>query len=603
MRVPGTSEGMTGMRAGLLAVLLGAGLLYLWGLGSVGFQDPDEGMYAEISREMLASGDWVVPTFNGVPYIEKPPLMYWLTAGTFAALGLSEFSARLWKVLPVLAAVAVTGALGRCLFSARAGLLAAGILATTMGAYLFSRITVMDPLLLLGIALAAYGIVRAGERSTGHCLWARLCFWGGITIGVMSKGLPGIAFPLVLLTLWAMTRRDGGAARMLLTWHGALGALLAILPWHLLVARRVPGFFQFYVLDNQLFRFLGTRAYAEDGQGLGALAFLLVTGWALFPWTPPLAAVVTAAVKGGISDGRQWFLLGWVGAAVGIGLASSFRLEYYALPAFPAAALSVAALVCRAEEASMPGPAGGHPGRASRDALWFWTLVALAGGILYCLGVLWVWQAGLLTPTGIVQGLSVWSTNYRVILEYGLPLPPVSPGRYAAVLLGGGILWVLGFGGAVWRLYAGRVLAATAAIACVGVGLCLAAGVVLREVGPHHSLQPLAERLIAILRPGDAILHERGLEKGGGLLFYLRRPVLVLNGTRGDLEFGSTLPGTGDRFIDTRRFQEIWGGRGRAFLVTDLPPERSAIARLPAGARVPLASTGTRWLYANQPVN
>jgi hypothetical protein len=171
------------------------------------------------------------------------------------------------------------------------------------------------------------------------------------------------------------------------------------------------------------------------------------------------------------------------------------------------------------------------------------------------------------------------------------------------VLLGGGILWVLGFGGAVWRLYAGRVLAATAAIACVGVGLCLAAGVVLREVGPHHSLRPLAERLIAILQPGDSILHERGLEKGGGLLFYLRRPVLVLNGTRGDLEFGSTLPGTGDRFIDTRRFQEIWGGRGRAFLVTDLPLERSAIARLPADARVPLASTGTRWLYANHPVN
>jgi 4-amino-4-deoxy-L-arabinose transferase-like glycosyltransferase len=591
------------MRAGLLAVLLSAAAFYLWGLGSVGFQDPDEGMYAEIAREMLVSGDWVVPTFNGVPYIEKPPLMYWLMAGTFGVLGLSEFTARLWKVLPMLAAVALTGALGRRLFSARAGLLAAGILATTMGVYLFSRISVMDPLLLLGITLSAYGLVLVGDRPGGHCLAARLCFWGGITTGIMSKGLPGLIFALLLLALWKMTQHDGDAVRTLLTWQGALGALFVILPWHLLVARRVPGFFRFYVLDNQIFRALGTRAYTEDGQGLGVLAFLVVTGCALFPWTPQLAAAVTAAVSGETFGGRQWFLLGWAGAAVGLCLASSFRLEYYALPAFPAVALSVAALVCRAEEASRSCPAGAHAGRMSGGALRFWSLVALAGGILFCLGVVWIWQSGLLTPIAIVRGLSVWSTNYRAVLEYGLPLPLVSPGRYAAVLLGGGILWVLGYGGAVWLLHARRALGAAAAIACVGVGLCLMAGVLLREVGPHHSLKPLAERLGRLLQPGDTVLHERGLEKGGGLVFYLRRSVLVLNGTRGDLEFGSTLPGMGERFIDTRRFQEIWGGRGRAFLVTDLPPERSAIARIPAGAQVLLDFTGSRWLYANRPMD
>jgi 4-amino-4-deoxy-L-arabinose transferase-like glycosyltransferase len=604
MHMPERPTEIKWVRFGNLGIVLLAGVLYLWGLGAVGFQDPDEGMYAEIAREMLASGDWVVPTFNEIPYVEKPPLTYWLTAGTYAVLGPSEFSARLWKVLPILGAVGLTGALGRRLFSAHTGILAAVILATTMGTYLFSRITETDPLLLLGITLAAYGIVRGGERFGGRFLAARLCFWGGIAVGVMSKGLPGLAFPFILLALWTLTERDGRAARTLLRWYGALGAALVILPWHLLAALRVPGFFQFYAVDNQVLRFLGVRAYTEDGRGLGALVFLVVTFCALFPWAPLLGAAITAAFRGEASNGRQWFLLGWIGATVGICVASSFRLEYYAFPAFPAVALSVATLVFQAErESSSSAPLRKHPGGVPSDALRHWTLVALTGGLLYCLGLIWIWQAGLFTPLNIIRGLSAWATNYRVILDYELPLPSVSPSSYAAVLLGGGILWVIGFGIAAWRLYAGRALAATATVACVGLGLCLLTGAVLREVGPHHSLKPLAERLNAILQSGDTLIHERGLEKGGGLLFYLRRPVVVLNGTRGDLEFGSTLPGSAGRFIDTGQFQEIWNGRGRAFLVTDLPRERSAIARVSGGEQRPVASTGTRWLYVNRVAN
>src|SRR5512137_601646 len=146
-REPG---GSMGLRTGVWLLLLVAPC-YLWGLGAAGFQDPDEGMYAEIAREMLASRDWVVPTFNGVPYIEKPPLTYWLTAAALAALGPSEFAARLWNVLPVLGTVAMTGALGRRLFSPCAGIVGAGILATTLGTFLFSRISMMDPLLLFGV--------------------------------------------------------------------------------------------------------------------------------------------------------------------------------------------------------------------------------------------------------------------------------------------------------------------------------------------------------------------------------------------------------------------------------------------------------------------
>jgi 4-amino-4-deoxy-L-arabinose transferase-like glycosyltransferase len=127
--------------AGILAITL----VYFWGLGSLPLLDPDEGMYAEISRQMLASGDWIVPRFNGVTYVEKPPLMYWLTAATHAVAGPSEFSARFWKVASMLGTIALTSGLGCRLFSSGVGALSGMILATTLEALLFSRITQMDP--------------------------------------------------------------------------------------------------------------------------------------------------------------------------------------------------------------------------------------------------------------------------------------------------------------------------------------------------------------------------------------------------------------------------------------------------------------------------
>ncbi len=591
-----------GLGAGLWLLVLAAPF-YLWGLGAVGFQDPDEGMYAEIAREMLASRDWVVPTFNGVPYIEKPPLMYWLTAGSLALLGPSEFAARLWKVLPMLASVALTGALGGRLFSRRTGIVGAGILGTTLGIFLFSRLAQMDPLLLLSITASAYGIVRAGDAAAERRGAGDLWWWGGVAGGVMSKGLPGLVFPLGLLTLWVLVRQDGGLWRRVWTLRGAGGAALLVLPWHLLAARRVPGFVQFYVIDNQLLRFLGTRAYQEDGRSLGTAAFLGVTACALLPWTPYLAAALGRAVRGEARDPRWRFLLGWIAAVIGFFSVSSFKLEYYALPAFPAIALVVAVLVCQASDGAAAGrPEDGSKTSAGHKALLAWTRISLWGGMLFCLGIAWVWWAGWLTPRPIIRALSFWSTNYRIILDHDLPLPPVTPGPYAGVLLAGGLVWVAAFGAAAWCLARGRVLTSAAAVGSAGLGLSLLAGAVLHEVGPHHSLKPLADHLNAVHRPGDVLIHERGLEKGGGLLFYTRRPVLILDGRRGDLEFGSGLPEAAGRFIDARRFREIWSGEVRVFLVTDLPASQSAISRMSSAVPIPVAATGTRWLYANRSV-
>jgi 4-amino-4-deoxy-L-arabinose transferase-like glycosyltransferase len=661
--------------------------LYLWGLGGYGFLDPDEGMYAEIAREMLASGDWVIPRFNGVPYVEKPPLLYWLTAGTYAMLGSSEFSARLWKVVPILGTMVVTYGLGRRLFSEGIGMLSSLLLATTLGVFLFSRNSQMDPLLVFAITLSVFGIVAAALRLPGRAWgsggYAAWCFWLGIGIGVMSKGLPGLFFPLALLALWTLVRRETGAMRGVWSWGGIAMALVLVVPWHVMAAIRVPGFFDFYVMDNQLIRFLGERAYVEDGKSLGTLAYLGITIYALFPWAPYLAAALLAlcasispsrlpppaslssvfrppsslravgptgpeaalcppsslravgptgpeadlrplsssfppdasrltppALRFTLHDSRLQFLVGWIALVVGGFALSSFKLEYYALPAFPAVALFVAAFLASVGHAGKPGTPlkSSHPGASPvRDELSFrllrvWTWVALVGGLLYTTAVAWAWWTGYFTPQNIVRGLSLWATNYRVVLEQGLPLPPVLPGYFGALLLGGGLLWVGGFAAALFWLRRGKVVAAIFVVAVVGVGLSAMAASVLRLVESHHSLKPLAERLNSVLQPGDVLVHERGLEKGGGLLFYTGRQFLVLNGTRGDLEFGSRLPGYERTFIDTDAFRNLWDSGSRVFLVTNLPEVRSAISAVSGPTPILVTSTGTRWLYSNRPL-
>lgn len=594
-------------------------VLYLLDIGEFGFLEA-EGMYAEIAREMLASGDWVIPRFNGIPYVEKPPLMYWLTAGTYALLGTSEFSARLWKVIPTLATCLLTYGLGRRLFSDGVGILSALLLATTLGSFLFSRITQMDPLLVCAIALSAFGIVGAGPRTSGGA-WRRgrgagPCFWMGIGIGVMSKGLPGLLFPLALLALWILLRRDTRVMRGVWSWGGMTGALALVLPWHVAAATKVPGFLEFYVLDNQLLRFLGQRNYVEDNSPLGTLAFLGVTVWALFPWAPYLAAALMALgsslFRGASSftfhDSRLRFLVGWIALVVGFFAVSSFKLEYYALPVFPAVALLVAAFLAGVDHAEKPAAPlkQNHPGESQvlhqmpLRVLRGWTWVALAGGLLFSSAAAAAWGVGLLTPQNFVRGLSIWTTSYRVMLEEGQPLPPVSPGYFSALLFGGGLMWTAGFAAALGWLRRGQVLAAALAVALVGVGLSAMAASVLRLVEPHHSLKPLAARLNGAMRPEDIVVHERDLEKGGGLPFYIERQVLVLNGARGDLEFGSKLPGLERTFIDTAVFRNLWASASRVFLVTDLPTTQSAISTVSDPAPVLLASTATRRLYSNR---
>jgi len=131
------------------------------GLGSVSLLDPDEGMYGSIALEMVRSGDWVTPHFNGIRYIEKPPLYFWLTAATIFLFGQSEWVIRLWSAVPALGAAILTWRMGALLHGSLAGTLSAVVLVSNVGMFRYARVAATDCLLVFSITLAVYGFVKA----------------------------------------------------------------------------------------------------------------------------------------------------------------------------------------------------------------------------------------------------------------------------------------------------------------------------------------------------------------------------------------------------------------------------------------------------------
>src|SRR5437879_8475883 len=160
--------------------------------------DPDEGLYAAIAQEMLSRADWVIPHVNGLPYLEKPPLYFWLTAATMWLLGPPEAAVRVWSALAALGTVLLTWRMGRRLYGAPAGFLAGIALATMIGNALYVRKASTDQLFVFCLTLAMYGLLRDVKRPDRA--WTRfLLLYVGAGLGVLAQGLLGLMLPMLIV--------------------------------------------------------------------------------------------------------------------------------------------------------------------------------------------------------------------------------------------------------------------------------------------------------------------------------------------------------------------------------------------------------------------
>ena len=563
-------------RSAELVPLLAVSLPVLFfGLG-LSFLDPDEGLYGAIAREMLSGGDWVLPHFNGLLYLEKPPLYFWLTALTMWLGGPLEWAVRVWSALPALGTVLLAWRLGRRLYGSSAGLLAGVALATTAGYALYVRKASTDFLFVFCLTLAVYGFIRDAERPDGGRTRFLLLYLGA-ALGLLTKGLIGLVFPLLIVGIslaWVgrLTWRDLNLRR------GAVLFAVVALPWHLIAAWRAPALFWYYLGDNQLLRFLNLRGFREDDVPISTLGFLVVSFLWCFPWGVFLLARSAPDSR----PAARWrpVIVVWTLVVLGFFMLSRSKLEYYALPAFPALAILV-----------------GGAWAAGRDiGRWLWV------GLVGCtaVGVWALWAGAGLTPTRALSGLAELNVYYRILRDQGLPFPFASPRPFGLLLQGLGLTLVAGWGLATfcwWRGWRRVSFGALLGMAGIIAGLIVQ---LLHVVEPHHSVKAVSRAIIARADPADLIIHEGSLEYSAALPFYTGRRIVVLNGAWGDLEFASRLPEARGWFLDTAELARVWEGPTRVFFVTRRPREQSVLATFPPPGIRELGQYGSRWLYSNR---
>lgn len=333
----------------VLALLVAA--LWFGGLGSRKLIHPDEGRYAEIAREMAVSGDWVTPRLNGLKYLEKPPLQYWMTALAYRAFGVAEWTARLWPAFTAFAAVVVVGCAGHLLAGRAVGLYAALALAGMAGYVVNGHMLSLDAGLaaFLATALAALLVAQRPDASpTSRRNWM-LVAWAAMALATLSKGLIGIVLPGGALVLYTLLQRDFALWRRLYIGAGLLLFLAVAAPWFVLVAAANDEFLQFFFVHEHFQRF------AEPGHrrpGSWWYFVPLLLGGSL-PWLPVLVAgarqLVVATPPGANGFSWQRFALAWAVFVFVFFSASSSKLPSYIVPMFPALALLAGWLLARLE--------------------------------------------------------------------------------------------------------------------------------------------------------------------------------------------------------------------------------------------------------------
>jgi len=318
----------------LTGCVLLAAVLAFSGLGARPLISPAEARYALVAREMVESGDWIQPHFNHTRYYEKPPLTYWSVAASYRLFGFTEFAARLPSALAYIGTVLLTFLLAYELVGSGTAPLAALIYATSLGPFLFGRFLFTDTLLVFWLSVSLLGLAKMTWRPASVA--GPMVFYLGASLAGLTKGLIGLLFPVAAAAAYAFFLGGQGFVRRLRPWLGVSIVAIVFLPWHVLLAWQDPAFLRFYFVNEQIARFLGRRD-PINYTPLSVPAFWTATLLWLFPWFLFLPSALPR--RGGRWSRRLVLVWIWsVGIVVFFTLTGS-RMEYYALPAFPALAV------------------------------------------------------------------------------------------------------------------------------------------------------------------------------------------------------------------------------------------------------------------------
>ncbi len=593
--------------AAVLALFLA---IYLGAAFSPALQDDVDTSHAIAAREMLTRHDFVTLHINGVRYLEKAPLMYWLIAASFRVFGYTDFAARLPIVLSMFLLVLLGIHWGTRAFGPRAGLYTGLFTATGVGYFLFTRVLIPEALLSLLIAAAFYCLVSALDRPNSRLYW-----YAGyviLALAVLTKGL--LALVVIGLTLLAYLAFTGEWRRWreFRLFTGLLLFFAVAAPWHILAGLRNPatadhhGFFWFYFVNEHFLRFLGRRIPKDYNKLPAYLYWTLHLVW-LFPWSlyllialrrafadlrhSPGQSTTPAGEPHPITGEPQpsagspqppsfgecgvhptpasetspgltfrartrWICILWASVTL-LFFSFSTNQEYYTFPAYLAIFLLLAAALAGEEEENR------QP----------WLLATTALSVVVRLAFACVLVAGL------------WSSRHlpfvpdigEVLAQTNLDTDTLSMGHilnltgqsFAALRLPA-ILAVLAlvFGSLAELILRIRLrhFASTWALALTMTVFLIAAHIALIRFDPFLSSHQLALRLQSQVQPQDRVLIYGDQSFGSSLVFYLHHPVELVNGRSSSMWFGSTFPDAPHIFLDDADLSALWNSPTRVYL-------------------------------------
>ena len=316
-------------------------LLYFFRLGHMPLGDIDEAMHAATSKDMVRSGDWITPQYNGENFYDKPPLYNWLAALAFMGLGFNELAARLPAALLGLGCVLLTYWLARSMFGPLAAFLSALVLATSAEHIILSRAVVHDISLAFCITLAMT-LFFVGFKNERHRKTAFLCGYAALGLAVVAKGPVGAALPMMAIGLFLIYKRQLSFLKEMQIGWGLLIFLAVAMPWYILISLKNPDYLEYFVLKQNIGSFLSQQSRHPKP----FYYYIPVLMGGFFPWSLflPLSLWRTLRAKAALHGDGLIFALIWFGAIFIFFSVATSKLGTYILPLFPAASLLVGAL-------------------------------------------------------------------------------------------------------------------------------------------------------------------------------------------------------------------------------------------------------------------